>query len=114
MTEVLDRVRAGEPDPACTRCGGVLKSATIFFGESLVEADLERSIAAAESCDVLVCVGTTLQVYPIAHMVPVALGAGAEPVIVNAEATPFDDEAAAVVRGSISDVLPVVLGVSDT
>lgn len=109
MTEVLERVRNGEPDPACTVCGGILKSATVFFGESLVEADLDRSFDAAARCDVLVCVGTTLQVYPVALMAPLALASGSPLVIVNAEPTAFDDDAL-VVRGSISDVLPTLVG----
>ena len=107
---VLDRVRAGEPDPACERCGGVLKTATVFFGEALDPLDLSRSLDAAATCDVLLCVGTSLQVYPIASMVPTALAAGAALVVVNAEPTPFDDDAEAVVRGSISEVLPAILG----
>lgn len=107
--EVLERVRAGEPDPPCPNCGGILKTSTVFFGESLDEDDLARSFDAAQRCDVLLCVGTTLQVFPIAQMVPLALRAGARVVIVNAGETPFDDHAT-VVRGSISDVLPSLVG----
>jgi NAD-dependent deacetylase len=106
---VLDRVRAGEPDPRCEVCGGILKTSTVFFGESLDEADLERAVRAASACDLLLCVGTTLQVYPVAGMVPLALRRGVPVVIVNAGATPFDDEAL-VVRGSISEVLPELVG----
>jgi NAD-dependent deacetylase len=109
-TEVLDRVRAGEPDPRCVRCGGILKTSTVFFGESLDPDDLERAFsAAASSCDLLLCVGTTLQVYPVAQMVPLALRRGVPVVIVNAGETPFDDDAL-VVRGSISEVLPRLVG----
>lgn len=106
MVDVLNRVRAGEADPPCESCGGILKSATVFFGESLDPWDLERSFDAVETCDVLLTVGTSLQVYPIAGVVPRAAQAGASVVIVNAEPTPFDDLADAVVRGSISEVLP--------
>jgi len=109
MVDVLERVRAGEDDPPCEVCGGIVKSATVFFGESLDPEDLRRSFAAAAECDLLVCVGTSLQVYPVADMVPTALRAGARLVIVNAEPTPFDDAADVVVRGSISEVLPQVL-----
>lgn len=109
MGDVLDRVRAGEQDPPCEVCGGILKSATVFFGESLDERDLDRSFEAAARCDLLICVGTTLQVHPVAQMVPLALRAGAPLVILNAEPTPFDDEAV-VVRGSISELLPVLVG----
>ena len=104
-TEVFERVRNGESDPPCVVCGGILKTSTVFFGEPLAELDLHRAFAAASSCDLLLCVGTTLQVYPVAQMVPIALGRGVPVVIVNAGGTPFD-EAATVVRGSISEVLP--------
>jgi NAD-dependent deacetylase len=112
-TEVLDRVRAGEPDPPCSVCGGILKTSTVFFGESLDEDDLTRAFTAASSCDVLLCVGTTLQVYPVARMVPLALRRGATVVIVNQGATPFDDDAV-VVRGSISEVLAGLVGTDPT
>jgi NAD-dependent deacetylase len=110
MERALERVRAGEDDPACRTCGGILKSATISFGQSLLEADLDRAHAAAEACDLLLAVGSTLSVYPAAHMVPIAHQAGAAIVIVNAEPTQFDDLADAVVRGSISEVLPRLVG----
>jgi NAD-dependent deacetylase len=107
--EVLDRVRAGEPDPPCPVCGGIVKTATVFFGESLDEHDLDRAFTAASTCDLLLCVGTTLQVYPVAQMVPLARRRGVAVVIVNAGETPFDDDAT-VVRGSISEVLPALVG----
>jgi NAD-dependent deacetylase len=103
--EVLDRVRAGEPDPPCPECGGILKTSTVFFGESLDEHDLQRAFDAASACDGLWCIGTTLQVYPVAQMVPLALRNGAQVVIVNQGQTPFDD-AATVLRGPISELLP--------
>ncbi|HVN50826.1 MAG TPA: Sir2 family NAD-dependent protein deacetylase [Acidimicrobiales bacterium] len=106
----LERVRAGEPDPACLDCGGMLKSATISFGQSLVPEDLDRAFAAAASCDLLLAVGSTLSVYPVAAMVPTARQNGARLVIVNAEPTEMDDLADVVVRGSISEVLPPITG----
>jgi NAD-dependent deacetylase len=109
MDGTLERVRAGEDDPTCLACGGMLKSATISFGQSLVEEDLDRAFAAAGSCDVLLAVGSTLGVYPVAAMVPTAKRAGARIVIVNAERTEMDDLADVVVRGSISDVLPQII-----
>jgi NAD-dependent deacetylase len=109
MDDTLDRVQAGEDDPACLVCGGMLKSATISFGQSLVEADLERAFRAAEACDVLLAIGSTLGVYPVAAMVPTAARAGARIVIVNAERTEMDDLADIVVRGSISEVLPQII-----
>lgn len=109
MERALDRVRAGEEDPPCRSCGGILKSATISFGQSLVTEDLLRAEQAARSCDLLLAVGTTLAVYPIAQVVPVAASAGARIVIVNGEPTAMDDLADVVIHGSISEVLPAMV-----
>jgi NAD-dependent deacetylase len=106
MERALARVRAGEDDPACRSCGGILKSATISFGQSLVQADLRRAELAARACDLLLAVGSTLSVFPIAGVVPVAKEAGATVVIINAEPTEMDELADAVLRGSISEILP--------
>src|SRR3954470_13526050 len=70
MLPTLDRVRGGEEDPACGECGGILKSATILFGEGLAPGVMERASAAAVEADLLIAVGTTLQVYPVAGVVP--------------------------------------------
>ena len=105
MEPVLDRLRAGEEDPDCRRCGGVLKSATISFGQSLVVEDLARAHRAALECDLLLAVGSSLTVSPACDLVPVAAGAGAAVVIVNAQPTPYDGVAGAVIRAPISDVL---------
>lgn len=110
MQRALDRVRSGEDDPPCRRCGGILKSATISFGQSLVAADLARADAAARACDVLLAVGSTLAVYPVAAMVPVAASAGAAVVIVNGGPTAMDDVADVVVRGPIGETLPAICG----
>jgi NAD-dependent deacetylase len=113
---VHDRVRAGEEDPACREltlegsvCGGMLKSATISFGQSLVAADLRRAEAAAARCDLLLCVGSTLAVYPAAGLVPIAARSGAVVVIVNGGPTDMDALADVVVNDSISQVLPVLV-----
>ena len=109
MAEVLARLRAGEDDPRCPDCGGILKSTTISFGQSLDPAVLEAALLAASSCDLLLAVGSTLQVHPAAGLVPVAARAGGPVVIVNAQPTPYDGVAAAVVRDPISDVLPALV-----
>jgi NAD-dependent deacetylase len=106
MGPVLDRVRAGEEDPPCTECGGVLKSATISFGQQLVPEVIARAMEAAARADLLLAIGTSLQVYPIANVVPVAKSSGARLVIVNAEPTPFDDIADVVFREPIGEILP--------
>jgi NAD-dependent deacetylase len=106
MRAALDRVAAGEPDPPCLACGDVLKSATIYFGQMLDEEVVERCTAAASDCDVLLAVGTSLQVWPAAGLADVAVGTGARLVVVNAEPTPYDDAAALVVREPIGTSLP--------
>ena len=106
MERALARVRAGEDDPPCRSCGGILKAATISFGQALVADDLMRAQTAARHCDLMLAVGSTLSVFPIAGVVPVAKEAGARVVIVNAEPTAMDDVADAVLRGPISAILP--------
>jgi NAD-dependent deacetylase len=101
----LARVRAGEADPPCRSCGGILKTATVSFGQPLVQADLLRAQAAAQGCDLMLAVGTKLSVWPIAGVVPVAKEAGARVVIVNADPTEMDQLADAVLAGPISELL---------
>ena len=108
MQSVLARVRAGEADPACSRCGGILKSDTISFGQALVPEVIERAMSAARAADLMLAVGSTLQVYPVAGVVPLAREAGARVVIINAEETPLDDLADLVLRGPIGDLLPTI------
>lgn len=110
MQVALDRVRQGEQDPACPRCGGILKSATISFGQNLVAEDIERANQAAATCDLMLAVGSTLAVFPIARAVPIAKNSGAKIVIVNGSPTEMDGLADVVVNGSISEVLPKILG----
>jgi NAD-dependent deacetylase len=106
MAETLERVRAGDDDPACLECGGMLKSATISFGENLVPADLERAQRAAAGADVFLAIGTSLGVYPAAALPEQALRAGAVLAVLNGEDTPFDPLAEYVVRDRLGEVLP--------
>jgi len=109
MLPVLERVRAGEVDPDCRKCGGILKSATISFGQALVSEDLERAEDAARACDLLLAVGSTLSVYPVATMVPTAKCSGARIVILNGSPTEMDALADVVVSGPLGITLPRVL-----
>ncbi len=111
MQETLARVSAGEADPPCRACGGILKSDTISFGQPLLPEVIDRAMRVAEECDVLKAVGTTLQVFPAAAVVPAAKAAGARVIIMNAQPTQYDDIADVVLRGSISHVLRQVCGV---
>jgi NAD-dependent deacetylase len=110
MQNVLQRVRAGEADPLCLDCGGILKSDTISFGQQLVPEVIDRAMQAAGEADLFLAVGTSLQVYPVAGAVEVARSAGARIVIVNAQPTPFDEVADAVFNQPISEILPAILG----
>jgi NAD-dependent deacetylase len=110
MRSALDRVDAGEPDPACLHCGGVLKSATVSFGQELDERVLAAAAEAAADCDVFLAVGTSLQVWPVAGLTEIAAASGSRLVIVNAEPTPVDD---IVVREPISSVLPRLVGAAE-
>jgi NAD-dependent deacetylase len=110
MQKALDRVRAGEVDPPCRDCGGILKSATVSFGQNLVPEVIDRAMRVAGEADLFFAIGTSLQVYPIAGAVELANAAGARIVIVNAGKTPFDAIADGVFREPIGRVLPVLLG----
>jgi NAD-dependent deacetylase len=108
MPEVLERVREGEPDPACPECGGIQKSATIAFGQALDPAVLLAASAAARDCRLLVAVGTSLTVHPAAGLCEIAKEGGARLVIVNAQPTPYDALADLVVAEAVGEVLPAV------
>jgi NAD-dependent deacetylase len=106
MSEALARVAAGEPDPACARCGGILKAATISFGQALDGPTLRRAAAVSANCDLLLAVGTSLTVQPAAGLVEMAAEAGAKVVIINDSPTPYDTIADVVLRQPIGTVLP--------
>ena len=110
MLDTLARVTAGDPDPACLLCGGILKSDTISFGQSLVQDVIERAMDASDRCDLLLAVGTSLGVYPVANMVPRAKAKGSAIVIVNGEPTAMDRYADEVIGGDIVEVLPRLIG----
>ncbi|WP_432031265.1 SIR2 family NAD-dependent protein deacylase [Streptomyces antibioticus] len=110
MADALARLDAGEEDPPCLECGGVLKPATIMFGQHLDPVVLGEAAAIAKACTVFLAVGTSLQVHPAAGLAQVAADHGARLIIVNAEPTPYDDIADEVVREPIGTALPRVLG----
>ncbi|MET7423910.1 Sir2 family NAD-dependent protein deacetylase [Dactylosporangium sp. NPDC005555] len=109
MPQTLARVTAGDPDPACLACGGLLKSATISFGQAMDLTTLEAAAEAAMGCDVLLTVGTSLTVHPAAGLVDVARRSGAMIVIVNAAETPYDPVADLVIRTPIGELLPTLV-----
>ncbi|MBK3565174.1 Sir2 family NAD-dependent protein deacetylase [Streptomyces sp. MBT62] len=109
MQDALARVAAGEADPPCLECGGILKSATVMFGERLDPAVLGEAVAITKACQVFIAVGTSLQVQPAAGLAGVAADHGARLIIVNAEPTPYDELADEVVREPIGTALPELL-----
>ncbi|TQK50999.1 NAD-dependent deacetylase [Streptomyces sp. SLBN-118] len=109
MEEALARVEAGEEDPPCMECGGILKSATVMFGERLDPVVLGEALAITKACQVFIAVGTSLQVQPAAGLAGVAAEHGARLIIVNAEPTPYDELADEVVREPIGESLPALL-----
>ncbi|MFF2100399.1 NAD-dependent deacetylase [Streptomyces sp. NPDC058202] len=110
MEDALARVDAGEDDPGCLACGGILKPATVLFGERLDPVVLGQAAAIAKACQVFIAVGSSLQVHPAAGLAGVAADHGARLVVVNAEATPYDEIADEVVREPIGSALPALLG----
>lgn len=109
MAAALDRVRAGEEDPPCSRCGGILKSATVMFGQALDPQVFQRAAAAAQGCDLFLAVGSTLTVEPAASLCAVAVESGARLVIVNRDPTPYDRLATATIREPIGVAVPAIV-----
>lgn len=109
MEQILDRVRGGESDPPCELCGGIIKSATISFGQALKEDVIQACLEAAADCDLFLAIGTSLTVHPAAGLCDVAVRAGARLVIINAQETPYDDLADAVINDPIGAVLPRIV-----
>lgn len=116
MLDELDRVTKALPDPPCRSCGGMLKSATISFGQSLDPAVLRRAVEAATDCDLFLAVGSSLTVMPVAGLCQLAVDAGARMVVLNAQPTPYDELAVqsggAVIRQPIGSVLPAVVALA--
>lgn len=113
MDEALGRVAAGEDDPNCLQCGGILKSSTISFGQQLDPDVLERAQQAADQADIFVALGTSLTVQPAASLAPRARRKGAMLVVANAEETPYDAIADAVLRQPLGELVPVLCGISE-
>ncbi len=110
MRESLDRVRAGEADPPCLVCGGILKSDTISFGQSLVPEVIDRALRVSEECDLMLAIGSTLSVYPAANCVPTAKRTGSTVIILNGQPTEMDRHADHLLIGQIADILPGLVG----
>ncbi|MDP9136785.1 MAG: Sir2 family NAD-dependent protein deacetylase [Pseudomonadota bacterium] len=91
--------------PACLACDGIVKTATISFGQAMPEAEMARAHGAIEACDLLMAIGSSLIVYPAAGLPLLAKRWGAQLVIINREATDLDDRADLVVHADIGETL---------
>lgn len=111
MKQALARVIAGDADPKCELCDGILKSDTILFGQPLDENVMHRALEASSNCDLFIAVGTSLSVFPAANTLPRAKSSGAKVIIVNGEPTEMDHYADVVVNGGISEILPQICGI---
>ena len=103
------RLDAGEEIPACRICGGVLRAATVAFGESLPQEPLRRAAEAARRADLFLIIGSSLVVYPAAQLPQMAASAGAYVAILNQTPTPLDDIAQLILRGSAAEVMGRVM-----
>lgn len=106
---VIARVDAGEADPHCPECGGIIKVSVISFGQAMPVLEMQRASELATACDAMVAVGSTLSVYPAAYVPLEAKQTGARYVIVNQGATEQDHLADVVVEGSAGEVLPAIV-----
>jgi NAD-dependent protein deacetylase/lipoamidase len=109
MRAALDRVAAGEEDPPCLVCGGILKSATISFGQSLDVGVLTRARNVALACDLMLVAGSSLTVQPAAGLVGLAAESGAKVLVCNGSETPYDGMAAVVIREPLGVTLPALI-----
>ncbi len=107
VVELLER----RPDeaPRCSSCAAVLKPDVVFFGELLPERAIDRAYELARSAGLLIVVGSTLEVYPVADLPPETLAAGGEVAIVNRGPTAFDGRATLRIEGAAGEVLPALL-----
>ena len=100
-----ERVLAGEEDPPCTGCGGILKPATVSFGQAMPERETALAFEHAEQCDAMFVIGSSLVVYPAAYLPQRAVESGARLVIVNLQPTGYDAHADAVLRGKAGETM---------
>ena len=105
---IQDRLLAGCEVPLCDGCGGILKAATVSFGQPVPQEAWAEAWRLATGCDLLLVLGSSLVVHPAAALPGAAASAGAAVVIVNREATPLDALAAHVLRGAVEEILPVL------
>ncbi len=108
----IERIAHGDAAPACEKCGGMLKPATVSFGQSMPALEMEMAAVVSQECEVFIAVGSSLQVYPAASFPELAKQSGATLIIINRTETPLDDLADLVIREEIGQALPRLVGMS--
>ena len=108
MEEAMGKVKRGYLPPRC-ECGGVLKPNVVLFNEPLPEEAYRRALLESGTCDLMLVVGTSLQVYPAAYLPVVAKQRGARLVIINMEPTPLDDVADVAIHAKAGEALPAIV-----
>jgi NAD-dependent deacetylase len=107
--EIQDRIDGGESVPRCSVCNGLLKPATISFGQAMPERETAEAFERSKRCDLMMVIGSSLLVQPAASIPLAAKQEGADLIIINREATPMDHLADVVLRDSAGAVLTAVL-----
>ncbi|HPQ44469.1 MAG TPA: NAD-dependent deacylase [Syntrophales bacterium] len=107
--EILGWMEAGDDDPHCDECGGLLKAATISFGQAMPVKETREAEERARDCDLFIVIGSSLVVYPAAYMPVFALESGAPLVIINREKTPMDHSATVVVNAGAGDTMSAIM-----
>ncbi|GAC1391598.1 MAG: NAD-dependent protein deacetylase [Ktedonobacteraceae bacterium] len=109
MSDLQQRIDAGEVDPRCTECGGLLKAATILFGQRVPDEALTHAKELAEGCDLFLVVGSSLKVIPAATLPRLALNRHVPLIIINLQATTLDPAADVVIHEKAGTVLPAIV-----
>ncbi|MEM7217604.1 MAG: Sir2 family NAD-dependent protein deacetylase [Pseudomonadota bacterium] len=112
MADLEAQYRSGGRVEPCAACGGIVKSATISFGQAMPEAEMRRAQAATEACDLFMVIGSSLSVYPAAGFPELAKRLGAGLVILNRDETPLDPIADLVVHEEIGQALSFAVGIN--
>jgi len=107
--EIQVRLEAGEKVPTCEACGGIMKPDVIQFGQAMPEKETAEAQRRAANCDMLLACGSSLVVYPAAHMPIIAKENGARLVIINLMATPHDQRADVVINEKLGETLSQII-----
>ncbi|MEJ2249682.1 MAG: NAD-dependent deacylase [Candidatus Lokiarchaeota archaeon] len=109
ITKMINQVIQGESNPSCPSCNGLLKPNAIFFGEPLNSVVLRKADKMIADCDLLIVLGSSLLVYPVAYYPHKILSMGSKLAIINLQTTDMDNSAEVVIHDKIGDILPIIV-----